>query len=144
MYGPWNGMNNVCVQVELTMLLKKCTTAFSLVRRREEDCWGEAARWPRKDPWQDKQRSSNCIYLFNTCSPDCMKHAFVCSVFMIEQIGMSSLSLMKVSTSCRIIALIFPNCCQISVTERKLSRWCFSDWWYTLNLIYANQYLMIL
>lgn len=29
---------------EETKLLKKCTTAFSLVRRREEDCWGEAAR----------------------------------------------------------------------------------------------------
>lgn len=28
----------------LTMLLKKCTTAFSLARRRVEDCWGDAAR----------------------------------------------------------------------------------------------------
>lgn len=29
---------------EETMLLKKCTTAFSLVLRRDEDCWGEEAR----------------------------------------------------------------------------------------------------
>lgn len=29
---------------EETMLLKKCTTAFSLVRRRAEDCWGEVDR----------------------------------------------------------------------------------------------------
>lgn len=29
---------------EDTKLLKKCTTAFSLVRRRAEDCWGEVAR----------------------------------------------------------------------------------------------------
>lgn len=35
---------------KLTRPLKKCNTAFSLVRRREEDCWGEVARWPRNDP----------------------------------------------------------------------------------------------
>lgn len=34
---------------EATRVLKKCTTAFSLGRRRAEDCWGEAA-WPLNDP----------------------------------------------------------------------------------------------
>lgn len=29
---------------EETRLLKKCSTAFSLVRRRAEGCWGEVAR----------------------------------------------------------------------------------------------------
>lgn len=42
---------------ELTKLLKKCSRAFSLVRRRRlEDCWGEEARWPRKEPCGDQQR----------------------------------------------------------------------------------------
>lgn len=41
---------------ELTKLLKKCSRAFSLVRRRLEDCWGEEAKWPRKEPCGDEQR----------------------------------------------------------------------------------------
>lgn len=43
---------------KLTKLLKKCTTAFSLVLRRVEDCRGEEAEWPLNDPCEDQQRSS--------------------------------------------------------------------------------------
>lgn len=43
---------------ELTKLLKKCSRAFSLVRRRLEDCWGEEAKWPRKEPCGDEQREN--------------------------------------------------------------------------------------
>lgn len=62
----------LCVQYDnvssnqLTKLLKKCNTAFSLVRRRAEDCWGEAARWPRNDPCEDQQRGQVkvCVYTY--------------------------------------------------------------------------------
>lgn len=48
--------------LKLTKLLKKCSTAFSLVRRRLEDCWGDVAMWPRNDPCEDQQRSgTGCI-----------------------------------------------------------------------------------
>lgn len=44
---------------KLTRLLKKCSRAFSLVRRRVEDCWGEEERWPRKEPCGDEQRGTS-------------------------------------------------------------------------------------
>lgn len=45
-----NMRGDLSINGKLTRPLKKCNTAFSLVRRREEDCWGEVARWPRNDP----------------------------------------------------------------------------------------------
>lgn len=47
---------------KLTKLLKKWTTAFSLVRRRAEDCWGEVARWPRNEPCEG-QREVKWLHL---------------------------------------------------------------------------------
>lgn len=41
---------------DLTKLLRKCRRAFSLARRRLEACWGEEARWPRKEPCGEEQR----------------------------------------------------------------------------------------
>lgn len=52
---------------KLTRPLKKCNTAFSLVRRREEDCWGEVARWPRNDPCGHGHGSQIKQYYISIC-----------------------------------------------------------------------------
>lgn len=66
--------NRSSVNWKLTRPLKKCNTAFSLVRRREEDCWGEVARWPRNDPCGHGHSSQikqldKCVCV---CVPVCM------------------------------------------------------------------------